>query len=118
MNRLYSAGYRICMLINAQMTEGRSAAHGVSGIVEGYYDLLTGPITDILESDKKIVAATMDAANGAPPNHWVVLRSRVTLVNEKVDLTIFTWGDGEFHIPPISTQDFAFSYFGYVAAKP
>ncbi len=54
--------------------------------------------------------------------HWVVQRSPIDRANDKVKLTIFTWGKGNYQIPhgskPLSVDDFLNNFYGYVAGKP
>lgn len=59
----------------------------------------------------------------ATANHWIVLRSAISLVNGNVSATVFTWGKSEFSIPranagSLSKTDFLKNLYGYVAAKP
>jgi hypothetical protein len=54
-------------------------------------------------------------------NHFVVLRSRIVDDGRTVNLTVFTWGQGNYQIPqgdPLSESDFLGNLYGYVIAKP
>ncbi|MGL5735025.1 MAG: hypothetical protein ACRCYS_09185, partial [Beijerinckiaceae bacterium] len=56
------------------------------------------------------------------PNHWVVLTSPITMSGGKIQMTVFSWGDGEHAIPndpakPLAVDDFIDNFYGYVAAK-
>ena len=60
-------------------------------------------------------------------NHWVVLNSEVTFDTDgSVRFQVFTWGDGQYAVPPASRGAVAKlalaqwlqNYYGYVACKP
>ena len=50
-----------------------------------------------------------------------MLHSPIARTPQGVRLTIFTWGQGNFVIPPrgpVSEHDFLNNLYGYVASKP
>ena len=88
-SRLFSAGYRVCLLIDDQMVKAGTQAESGSAVLRD--------------------------------RHWVVLRSRIERPGGKVEMTIFTWGDGQYQVPRsgvLSLDDFLMNYYGYVAGKP
>jgi hypothetical protein len=91
-SRLYSAGYRVCLLIDAQMVdvdkEGQQSESG------------SALLTD---------------------RHWVVLRSKIERIGENLKFTVYTWGEGNHQVPKkgvLSQQDFLMNFYGYVSARP
>lgn len=55
-------------------------------------------------------------------NHFVILRSPITVTGQEVKLTVYTWGWGRWNIPAQNTKmspgGFLEHWYGYVAAKP
>jgi hypothetical protein len=54
------------------------------------------------------------------PNHWVVLRSAVTITNSTISFKVWYWGD-TWPIPwngTLGVDDFERNYYGYVSAQP
>jgi hypothetical protein len=55
-------------------------------------------------------------------NHFVILRSPITVTGQEVKLTVYTWGWGRWNIPAPNTKmspgGFLEHWYGYVAAKP
>lgn len=53
--------------------------------------------------------------------HFVVLTSPIQFLANNVELDIFTWGEGHFHLPQagqtLTLQRFLDNYLGYIAAK-
>ena len=64
---------------------------------------------------------------GGSVDHWVVLTSPMTLREDDVNFTIFTWHDGRYHVPQparsgrsykLTMNQFLKSYYGFIAFKP
>jgi hypothetical protein len=63
---------------------------------------------------------------GGAVDHWVVLTSPITLNDDDVDFTIFTWHDGRYRVPQpasnkalyqLTMSQFLKSYHGFIAFK-
>jgi len=88
-SRLFSAGYRVCLLIDDLMLYGSKQAQSGSMVFKD--------------------------------RHWIVLRSKIDRSGGNVKMTVFTWGDGDYHVPqgePLPLDRFLENYYGYVAGKP
>jgi hypothetical protein len=55
-------------------------------------------------------------------NHFVVLRSPITVAGQEIRLKVYTWGRGQHNIPAAGTKmtpgGFVDQWYGYVVAKP
>lgn len=107
-SRLYSAGYRVCLFIDAQLLEGNSG--------DG-----AGDISQETEGGKSGGSVESGSPFGTD-RHWVVLRSKIERSGDGfVSTTVYSYGKGDNKVPPrgrILVSDFLANYYGYVAAKP
>ena len=55
------------------------------------------------------------------PNHWVVMSSQVSITNNEVDVTVYTWGTPYRKLtmgsPKVTVEEFCNHFYGYVSAK-
>jgi len=106
-NRLYSAGYRVCLFIDYQLLEGNSGD-------------CVGDISQ--ETDGGQGCGSVES--GSPwgvDRHWVVLRSKIDWSGGTAKMTVYTWGEGNHQVPQtghLLLSDFLANYYGYVAGKP
>jgi hypothetical protein len=88
------------------------------GLINKYYD---SGYRVVLSVNSKLLYAEKQAESSGKSNHLVVLRSPIKNVGSNVQLTIYTWGKGQFQIPqgkPLTKGQFLEHWYGYVAAKP
>ncbi len=75
----------------------------------------------MLRINSKLLYADTQADSSHRGNHFVVLRSPITVVGQTVRLTVYSWGLGQHDIPAPKTQltpgEFLEHWYGYVAAK-
>jgi hypothetical protein len=54
--------------------------------------------------------------------HWAVQRKKIDVAGGNVSFQVFTWGEGEYAVPPagktLALGDFLGNFYGYVAGKP
>jgi hypothetical protein len=75
----------------------------------------------VLRVNSKMLYVETQSETTYRGNHVVVLRSPITRTPQGVQLTVFTWGQGEYKIPQggaLSEKDFLGNLYGYVAGKP
>jgi len=76
----------------------------------------------LLRINSKLLSRKKQADSSYQGNHFVVLRSPITVSGQTVRLTVYTWGEGQWNIPAQGTQlspgGFLEHWYGYVAAKP
>jgi hypothetical protein len=76
----------------------------------------------LLRINSKLLRAKEQADSSWRGNHFVVLRSPITVTGDEVKLTVYTWGWGQWNIPAPNTKmspaGFREHWYGYVAAKP
>jgi hypothetical protein len=68
----------------------------------------------------KMLEVTTQGHRSLFPDHWVVLRSPVTIANSTISFKVWYWG-GLFTVPDVGTlsvDDFEKNYYGYVSAQP
>jgi hypothetical protein len=104
-SRLFSAGYRVCLFIDAQLLETPKLAP--PGVLPQY---------------RETYNAAENSGSYFMDRHWVVLRSRIDRSGGNVKMTVYTWGDDDRAVPPggvpLQLESFLVNYYGYVAAKP
>ena len=75
----------------------------------------------VLRVNSKMLYAKTQNETTYRGNHVVVLRSPIARTPHGVQLTVFTWAQGEYKIPQggaLSEKDFLGNLYGYVAGKP
>jgi hypothetical protein len=75
----------------------------------------------VLRIHSRLLYADKQAQSSYGGNHIVVLRSPINITGQSVQLTVYTWGKGQYRIPqgnPLSPSQFLEHWYGYVAAKP
>jgi hypothetical protein len=75
----------------------------------------------VLRINSKMLYAKTQNETTYRGNHVVVLRSPIIRTPQGVQLTVFTWAQGEFKVPQggaLSEKDFLGNLYGYVAGKP
>lgn len=76
----------------------------------------------LLRINSKLLKKDKQADSSYRGNHFVVLRSPITVTGQTVRFTVYTWGMGQWNIPAQGTQlspgGFLEHWYGYVAAKP
>jgi hypothetical protein len=76
----------------------------------------------VLRINDKLLYKTTQADSSHRGNHFVILRSPITVTGQTVSLTVYTWGLGQHQVPAPNTQlspgGFLEHWYGYVAAKP
>jgi hypothetical protein len=76
----------------------------------------------ILRINSKLLKGKEQAESSWRGNHFVILRSPITVIGQEVKLTVYTWGWGQWNIPAPNTKmtpgGFLEHWYGYVAAKP
>ena len=75
----------------------------------------------VLRINSKMLYADTQNETTYRGNHVVVLRSPINRTPQGVQLTVFTWAQGEFKVPQggaLSEKDFLGNLYGYVAGKP
>lgn len=91
---------------------------GDINLVNRYYN--TG-YRVLLRINSKLLYKDTQADSSHRGNHFVILRSPITVIGQTVSLTVYTWG-GRRNIPAQGTQlspgGFLEHWYGYVAAKP
>lgn len=118
-NELLAQKWRICLFINADMTEGRGL--DLDEMAKGITTILNPSSIDDI---KKLPGRLKRSFASMAPNHWIVQRSRIEVTNGNVDFTAFTWGKGDFKVPDpsyndaLSLVDFYTSFHGFIAAEP
>src|SRR5262245_40461953 len=70
---LYDKGYKVCLFINAKMLDPSSSA---------------------MSTGQAPVFAPGMVCPRQIPNHWVVLTSPITFLNDRLEFEVFTWGNG------------------------
>ena len=103
-SRLFYAGYRVCLFIDAQMLETPKLAP--PGVLPQY---------------REMANAAENSGSLFLDRHWVVLRSRIDRSGGNVKMTVYTWGNENREVPPsgvLQLESFLVNYYGYVAAKP
>ena len=76
----------------------------------------------ILRVNSKVLKPKEQNEGSWRGNHFVVLRSPITVTGNTVKVTVYTWGWGQWNIPGPGTTmtpaGFREHWYGYVAAKP
>lgn len=76
----------------------------------------------ILRVNSKVLKPETQSEGSWRGNHFVVLRSPITVTGNEVKVTVYTWGWGQWNIPgpgtKMSPAGFREHWYGYVAAKP
>src|SRR5262249_216951 len=99
-NRFYSRGAEDIDLINKYYNSGYRVA---------------------LSINSKLLYAEKQSQSSSKSNHLVILRSPINVTGQTVQLTVYTWGKGQFRVPqgnPLTKGEFLEHWYGYAAAKP
>lgn len=94
-NELFAKGYRVALLIAAQLLKTKKQ------------DQYT---KDGNQSDYSYI-----------PDHWVVQRSTIDYSGDIVNFKVFTYGNGDRQVPHdgvLTVDDFLKNFYGFVAARP
>jgi hypothetical protein len=69
-----------------------------------------------------MLSSTKLSQHSTTAEHWVVQRRKIEVTGGKVNLKVFTWGDGDYEVPPsgktLLLADFLGNFYGYVAGLP
>jgi hypothetical protein len=110
----------------AGYTDVRSDDNALSSRGSSDIDLMNNLYNDgyriVLRINSKLLNAEKQNDSSWRGNHFVVLRSPITVTGQEVKLTVYSWGWGQRNIPAPNTKmtpgGFREHWYGYVAAKP